>query len=93
MKTDEKLFIIFLIINGIMAIIKGKYLGKNGTYNVVKYKYPEGTERQWAIFDGGLWIIAGVLFYYIGFFALLVLIILYYAGKNIFSKHVFVNKN
>lgn len=92
MKTDEYLFIIFLIINGLMAIIKGKYLGKNATYNVIKHKYPDGTQRQWAIFDGFLYIITGLLFYNIGIFALLVMFILYYIGKNILAKHIFVNK-
>ncbi|GFP75348.1 hypothetical protein [Clostridium fungisolvens] len=92
MKISEYLLIIIFIINGLLAIIKGRYLGKNGTYNVVKSKYPDGTERQWAIFDGVLWIITGVLFYYIGFFALLVLIILYYIGKNILANYIFVNK-
>lgn len=83
------LVIFFCVLNGIYAIANRKYLGKNGTYNRAKRKYPNTTQRQWAIFDGCFYILFGVMFSRSGLFALIIIIPIYYIGRELLGKFIF----
>lgn len=83
------LLVLFLILNGVSAIFRGKYLGENSTYKTVKLKYPNTTQRQWAIFDGSIYILFGIMFLINGLFALILLIPMYYIGREISGKYIF----
>lgn len=92
MTSIDKIFGIMIIIIGIYAIFTNKYPGKNESYERLKKKYGEASQKKVALFDGIFCIIFGLIYIFTkGMTALIIMFILYFPLKILFAKFKLLN--
>jgi len=92
MPTTNRIFGILIIVLGIYAIFTNKYPGKNESYERLKKKYGEVSQKKVAVFDGIFCIIFGLIFLLTkGMTALIIIFFLYFPIRIVFAKFKILN--
>jgi uncharacterized membrane protein HdeD (DUF308 family) len=91
MTSISRMLGIVIIIIGIYAIFTNKYPGKNESYERLKKKYGEVSQKRVALFDGIFCIIFGLIYIFTeGMTILIIMFVLYFPLKILFAKFKFL---